>query len=100
MPTTSAADAPLTILVHDADSASMRRTCLALARPGIRFVLRAAEESGKLLSIAAEAAARGAIAQPLVAPEMSAEEVERRIIEDFGSLDAVLVSPSKFSCPP
>ena len=93
-------DAPITILVQNADTASMRRTCLALARPGVRFVLHAAEESNWLLSIATEAAARGAIAQPLVAPEMSDENLERRIIEDFGSLDAILVSPSKNFLPP
>ena len=96
MPTQSP-DAPLTILVQNADAASMRRTCLALARPGVRFVLHATEESARLLSTAAEAAARGAIAQPLVVPEMSDEDLERHIIEDFGSLDAILISPPKNS---
>jgi hypothetical protein len=87
-------DAPLTLLVQNADMASMRKVCLTLARPGMRFVLHATEESARLLSTAAEATARGAIAQPLISPDISAEELKRRIIEDFGSLDAVLAPHS------
>ena len=86
-------DAPLTLLVQKADTAAMRRVCLTLARPGIRFVLHAAEENARLLSLAAEVTAKGSIVQFLIISEISPEDINRRILEDFGSFDAVLAPP-------
>lgn len=83
-------DSPVCLLVMHADKPDMHRTCVALARPGVRLALYAEKENGHLLSCAAKASEKGAIVLLLHEAGNDLEKLLRRVEEDFGRVDGVL----------